>query len=253
ERFENTAATVDRSKSATAIYARRRDLHHPSEAVSFIQEMGLNYKRATEKQIPDAVFRLNEDQITRLIGAMWSGDGCCNVGGKGTRALYYATSSPQLADDLSHLLLRLGIRTTVSTKGFRYRGDIRPGWQIHVITEEGQRRFGALIGPHLVGRRAADMKVLLASFPPPSTFRSTVDQIGANDVRPIIRREAKRAAAARGSSIEELCRQGGFSSRLVTGVDPRKKGYRRDTLRLMAEAFESNVLADLADADVWWD
>jgi DNA polymerase-3 subunit alpha len=56
-----------------------------------------------------------------------------------------------------------------------------------------------------------------------------------------------------GRSLKELCLSGGFTPKLVHSLDPRKKGFRLDTIAAMAKAFESTELRELADADVWWD
>ncbi len=253
EAFPNSKATIDRSKSATSVHAARVDPGRQNGAVEFIERCGLRQCRATEKHMPDEVFGLGRSDLARLLGAVWSGDGCCDVSASVRRTLHYATSSERLARDLAHLLLRLGIRTTLSSKTCRHRDGTKRGWQIHVVTEEAQRRFAALIGPYLVGRRASDLDDLLTAIPEPNGFSSTVDQVAATEVLPLIRSEARRAAGEAGLTIAELCRRGGLSARLVHGGEPGNKGFRRDTLHLMAKAFDSELLADLADADVWWD
>ncbi|MDP9495343.1 MAG: OB-fold nucleic acid binding domain-containing protein, partial [Actinomycetota bacterium] len=253
EAFENTRVTVDRSKSAVSLYAARVDLRLPCTALNFIDKCGLRHKGAVDKRLPDSVYGLPTSQLALLLAAMWSGDGCCNRSGAGSQAIYYATSSPVLAQQVAHLLLRLGIRNTLSTKSFRYRGGSKPGYQIHVITDEGVSRFASMIGPHLVGKRSTDLEVLITAAPAPNNFRSTRDQIPARETFPLIRAEAARAVTEAGRSLKELCRAGGFTPRLVHTLDPRKKGYRRDTIAAMAKAFESTELRELADADVWWD
>jgi len=214
---------------------------------------GLRHTGAIEKRLPDVVYGLSRSQLAQLLATMWSGDGCCDVSSSGGQAIYYATSSPALARQVAHLLLRLGVRNTLSTKSFRYRGGRRPGYQIHVITDEGMSRFAAMIGPHLVGKRGVDLENLIANVSPTNNRRSTHDQVPAAEAFPLIRAEAARAMAESGCSLKELCRSGGFSPRLVHSLDPRKKGYRRDTIAAMAKAFESTELRELADADVWWD
>jgi len=253
EGFENTRATVDRSKSAVSLYAARVDLRRPSGAVEFIERSGLRHKGAIDKRLPDSVDGLPRSQLARLLAAMWSGDGCCNRSSSGSQTIYYATSSPVLAEQVAHLLLRLGIRNTLSAKSFRYRGGRRPGYQIHVITDEGLSRFATMIGPYLVGKRRTDLENLMALAPAANNVRSTHDQVPARQVFPLIRAEATRAMTESGRSLKELCLSGGFTPKLVHSLDPRKRGYRRDTIAAMAKAFESTELRELADADVWWD
>ena len=252
-RFTNTQATVDRSKSAVSIYAARVDRSLTSQAVDFIDELGLRQIGALEKHIPSAVFCLPSSQMAVVVGAMWSGDGCCHVSSYGSRSIYYATSSPRLATDIGHLMTRFGIRTTIHEKRFRYRGTHKIGYQIHVVTQEGHERFARIVGPHLVGKRASDLEIVMESIPPYSNRRSTLDQVSAPDIFPLVKSEARRAASERGVSIKEVCRQGGISERLVHSLDPRKRGFRTDTIRLMAKVFDSEALREIGDADVWWD
>jgi DNA polymerase-3 subunit alpha len=253
QRFANTQATVDRSKSAVSIYAARVDRALASEAVVFVDELGLRQVGALEKHIPDAVFGLASNQMAAVIGAMWSGDGCCHVSSDGSRSIYYATSSRRLASDVGHLMTRFGIRTTIREKRFRYRGTYRIGYQVHVVTQEGHERFTRIVGQHLVGKRASDLRIVVESIPPYSNFRTTLDQVSARDVFPLVKSEARRAANESGLSIKEVCRRGGVSERLVQSLDPRKKGLRIDTVQLMAKAFDSEALREIGDADIWWD
>jgi DNA polymerase-3 subunit alpha len=253
EAFENSRAKIDRSKSAVSIYAGRLDRSRPSGAVEFIERMGLRQKTAVDKELPEVVYGLPPDQLAQLLAAMWSGDGCCHVSSRGGRLIYYATSSEQLANQVAHLLIRLGIRNTLSTKSFRYRGERRVGYQIHVVTDEGRERFATMIGPFLVGKRADDLDRLMLAAPQKNNFRSTVDQVPAAEVFPLLRLAAVQAMKEAGRSLKDLCESGGFSPRLVQSLDARRTGYRRDTILAMAKAFKSTELRELADADVWWD
>ena len=135
-RFDNSATTIDRSKSANSIYAKRADVRHPSAAVTFIERLGLRGLTATTKRVPEEVFRLAPHQLAVLLGRMWTGDGCIDPNGQ---HVYYATSSRQLAQDVQHLLLRLRLPSTIHEKTFNYRDQQRPGFVVRVSTKELER------------------------------------------------------------------------------------------------------------------
>ena len=68
---------------------------------------GLWNKKSYEKFIPPFVFSLHKKAIAFFLQHLWSTDGSINMG-KQPR-ITYATSSPQLGEDVQNLLLQLGI------------------------------------------------------------------------------------------------------------------------------------------------
>ena len=70
--------------------------------------------RSHEKRVPAKVFEQPASAIAIFLRHLWSTDGCVLLGSVGQRGrhnprIYYATSSPQLAEDVQALLLRVGI------------------------------------------------------------------------------------------------------------------------------------------------
>ncbi|PSQ98371.1 MAG: DNA polymerase III subunit alpha, partial [Bacteroidetes bacterium QS_9_68_14] len=245
ERFDNTAATVDRSKSAASIYARRGDRGARCAAVDFIEELGLKGLTATEKRVPDAAFRLPKEQLAVLLGRLWTGDGCiCPEG----RSVYYATSSERLARDVQHVLLRLEIPSTIHERSFSYHGEERPGYALHVSTKEIEA-FARQIGPHLVGKRRRDLDALLGRGG--STGPMTPDVVPMS-VFPEMKNAMRMAAAREEISMKELMRRADASYKLLF-LDKRKKGHARETIGKIAEATENKALERGAESDVYWD
>lgn len=89
-------------------------------------------KVAAQKRIPDEMFGLSEHQTALLIGALWSTDGSVHFGdhdrpdrpcGVSPRndIKYYSTSEG-LCIDIQSLLLRLGVRSTVTDYEIQYDG-----------------------------------------------------------------------------------------------------------------------------------
>ena len=245
ERFDNTAATVDRSKSAASLYARRGNIDERCEAADFIEELGLNGLTATEKHVPEAAFRLPPQQLAVLLGRLWTGDGC--IAPK-QQDVYYATSSERLARDVQHLLLRLEIPSTLHEKSFSYRGGRRPGYTVRISSKEIET-FARRIGPHLVGKRKRDLETLLDGSI--SRGRMTQDVVPVS-VFPEMKEAARTTAARKNISMKELMRRADASYKLLF-LDEGKKGYARETIRKIADATDGEALGRWAESEVYWD
>ena len=118
--FKNARITINSSKSAHAIYVGRKKIKEKNSLFEWLRNIQLLNKKATQKIIPSFVFELNKDQLSIFLAKMWQGDGSITL--KEGGQLYYATSSQTLAYQMQHLLLRLGIISTVHNKSFSYRG-----------------------------------------------------------------------------------------------------------------------------------
>jgi len=249
--FENTVPRLDdrRAKAkAASLFPKRRDPSRPSGAVRFLfEECGLQGKGALEKFIPALVDAWDEAAVTILVAKMLQGDGCIHPA---TRSVFYATSSERLAGDFQRLLLKLGLTSTVHTKGFRYRGTVRPGYTVNLLG--GRTAFQELwkrLGSHMVGARREALRRLadLSAALPARLARGTVDVVPISlALGPL--REALRS---RFRSLKAACRSLGLSYQLVFS-DPRKKGIRRDTVLEMAERLGDQRLHDLGTAPIAW-
>ncbi len=244
-RFENSDVTIDRSKSATSIYAKRENVDEPSAAVEFIEALGLKGLTATEKFIPDEVFQLPKDQLAVLLGRLWTGDGCIDAD---RQQVFYSTSSTDLADDVQHLLTRLGLPSTIHEKSFNYRGGERLGYIVRVSSKV-LGRFADTIGPHLVGDAVRSLDVLLATNV--GTGRMTQDVVPAS-IRPMMREAVQSSAEARGTSMATVMRDADCSPKLLQ-KDARKKGYDRETVAAIAAETDSVALDQWASSDLYWD
>jgi len=244
-RFSNSDVTIDQSKSAASIYARRSDLREPSEAVEFIEGSGLMGKTATSKFVPDSVFQLPPEQVALFLGRLWTGDGGIDPVGA---QICYSTSSAQLAVDVQHLLLRLELPSTIYEKTFRYRGDERPGYVVRVSSKSVDA-FGEQVGPHLVGKRKRDLELLTET--PIGEGRMTRDVVPV-DVFPEMKEAVRASSAGEGMSMKRFMEQAELSPRLLT-LDPRKKGYARSTVQTIADTTGNEELQKWASSEVYWD
>ncbi|MDO8585082.1 MAG: DNA polymerase III subunit alpha [bacterium] len=250
--FHNTVGVLNRSKSAISVYSKRKNLKAPSEAVSWIESLGLKYKKATQKFFPEFVFHLSNDDLAVLIAKMFQGDGCINT--KRDPQIFYATSSPFIARDLQHLLLRFGILSTIHAKRFKYRGGIKPGYTVTLSRYDNIQKFISAFGNHLVGEKQHTLRSISATHPiingslTPMAARGSYDTIPVSLVDQVI----KSAIRARDFTIVGFAKTNGFAERLFYD-DARKIGYLRETVASLGSLLEDGRLIAHAGSDIYWD
>lgn len=212
--------------------------------VRWYHELGLAPVRAPEKKIPDAVFRLGEDRIRLFLRHLWATDGNISwkriPGRKPAAAIYYSTTSHLLATQVQHLLLRLGIQSTLR---IILQGKYHPSRQIHIEGSPMQLRFLERVGSH--GARGVDVGNIIAALraiaPNPNT-----DSIP----REVWQFAIEPAKYAAGASWREL------SARIETaycGSTLFKAGLSRERMGRVATALASRPLLQLAESGVFWD
>lgn len=80
--------------------------------------------KAEEKRVPEEVFRYRREALALFLGRLFSTDGSVEK-----KRISYSSASLGLAQDVAHLLLRLGITSQLRSRGPRFpRGsDLGPG------------------------------------------------------------------------------------------------------------------------------
>jgi replicative DNA helicase len=113
---------------------------------AWLDELGLFGLRSHEKFVPAPVFCLPKKQISQFLHHLWATDGSVTVAksGRGGR-IYYASTSRQLVDDVSRLLLRFGISCRIRRVE---KAGYRDGWTLDISGVDDQRRFLGEIGVH---------------------------------------------------------------------------------------------------------
>ncbi|MFL5831411.1 MAG: replicative DNA helicase [Solirubrobacteraceae bacterium] len=213
---------------------------HPAGVGAWLKELGIFGQRSHEKRIPEAAFRLANDQIATLLRHLWATDGCIWAGtsgrGKMITRVYYATTSPGLGSDVVALLLRLGIVARVSSSPC---GKRRIN-SVVVSGAESQARFLETVGAF--GPRARQALGLSG------VLRSTHTNV---DTLPpetwaIVRREM----AERGVTQRAMAALRGTS---YGGTSHFRFAPSRNTIASYADALESDELSIAAQSDVFWD
>jgi replicative DNA helicase len=119
---------------------------HPSGVNRWLRDLGIFGQRSYEKRIPDAAFRLNNEQVALLLRHLWATDGAIQARPEGTRgshAVFFSTDGKGLADDVAALLLRLEIVARVREV---HQGKTRPVFTVHVSGARDQRLFLECVG-----------------------------------------------------------------------------------------------------------
>jgi DNA polymerase III subunit alpha len=210
------------------------------------ESLGILGKKAGEKRVPGAVFRLRDGDLEIFLGRLWAGDGF--IANSTSAVPFYATSSDGLAGDVQTLLLRLGIPSGVHQKRFKYRGAERPGYTVHVVGDGAVDTFLTRVAPHCIGRERAT--ALLAAH----VARTARGQTSKDTLPAEIRTWIDEERRARGYTWKALEAAAGVSTRDLLGKgSPKKRGFRRATVARLADFFGSSRLADAASSDVFWD
>jgi replicative DNA helicase len=92
---------------------------HPAGVGLWLRDLGVWNQRSAQKRVPDAAFRLPNEQIALLLRHLWATDGTI---WSGTRAsggrvvrVAFSTVSEGLSADVAALLLRVGVVARVNT------------------------------------------------------------------------------------------------------------------------------------------
>ena len=179
EAFANVRCTRTTHKGTASVYTGRVDRKAPNGIFEWARRLDMLGKTATNKEVPASAFTLCNEQLGLLLGRMWDGDGHINPR---DASAYYATSSKRLAQQVQHLLLRLGILGRMRSVMFPYRGGQRIGYQLFVTGVENLRPFAERVGCHLVApAKLAAMGAMPAMM---ATYfgDASLERLGSNDV-----------------------------------------------------------------------
>ncbi len=242
ERFPNTRAVLERHKSCFSVRVRRMDLHRLSKAVIWLRELGVWGCKARGKFLPSEVFELRDSDIALLLARLWEGDGGFSERGHAS----YDTASRRLAEDVQHLLLRLGIVARLYRRTRSYRNRRIEHFTVTVTGEEPLQRFYRRIARRFLdtGKRGQAKTLALQR----ADGRMSRDIIPV-EVREIIRRERD----ALGLTWVEIGRRTGLSMREIQSRGKHKKGFRRFVIDRLASCLRSRELSRLAGSDLYWD
>jgi replicative DNA helicase len=212
---------------------------HPAGVGLWLKELGVYGQRSHEKHVPDVVFCLSDEQIGYFLRHFWATDGTVSDV-RGTQPnISCSTSSRRLADDVSALLLRLGIVTRVRT----VHGPIgRPWYNVCVSGSEQQLRFLDVVGTF--GPRVAGGQVVRARLERvvKNTNVDTLPQAVFAHVR-----AAMRAGGITTRRMSEM-RKTSYGGSSHFGFSPS-----RATMSEYASLLNDPALRMFSESDLFWD
>ncbi len=223
-------------------YRLTHNKHHP--ITRWFTRLGLSLVRAHEKVLPQAIFQSSREGIMLFLHHLWATDGNISwkrlPGRKPAGAIYYATASKKLADDVQHLLLRLGIMSTLRRAP---QGRHKPSYQVHVQGTLMQYAFCTLVGSF--GKRGDIIPELIKALkdiePNPNTD-TIPKEVWFSHVL-----SAKTEAAMGWREIASQLNPSHNGTVLLTRAPSRARLIR------LASILDNPGLMRLARSDVYWD
>jgi DNA polymerase-3 subunit alpha len=216
----------------------------------WIEQLGLDNKKATEKFIPQEVFCLKKEDLALFLGRLWSGDGF--IFSKNNTIPFYATSSRELCCQTQDLLLMFGIMSRLTEKKFRYKyknsEKIRIGYALYLYSYDSITNFLKDICPFIIGKdnEIKDLGDYYRSVPRNMESKDTLPA----EIKHIVKEEKEK----QGIGWRDLEKKSGICMKEFCGkVRPHKKGFRRNTILRLGLFLESEKLLRLANSDIVWD
>jgi len=195
--------------------------------------------------LPEGIFECDESHIAHFLHHLWATDG--NISWKSLKgdrstapAIYYGTTSPVLAEQVQHLLLRLGIFSSIRTTR---KGAYRPSYNIYVEGKEAQLQFLTQVGCQ--GERGAEIPNMILAL----------ESIESNPNNDVIPKEVWK------SIIEKAKDEYGYSWRsfseqletAYSGSNLFKNGISRSRMQRIESFLPADTIIDLAHSDIYWD
>jgi replicative DNA helicase len=215
-------------------------VHNPVRL--WLEHLGAFGLRSHEKRVPEKVFQQSLEGIAVFLRHLWATDGCIRLTQDHYVAVYYASSSEALANNVQSLLLRLGINATLSRHSQGVKG--RDQFHVHVSGREELLRFLMLVGA--IGTEKLLHKSLVLEY---LAFREAKTN---RDVIPsaIWRLDVVPSMRAAGMTAREM--QAGIGMAYM-GNKLYGQNLSRERAMRVATTVRSPNLEMLSISDVYWD
>ena len=208
---------------------------HPKGVNKWLRGLGIFGQRSATKRIPSQAFLMSNKQVSLLLQHLWATDGCISIrNGRGGDSIFFATISEGLAYDVSTLLLRLGILSTVRLTKDCFNVIVQGTLEQLKFLE----RVGGF-GPR--AKKVDELKEKIENIipnPNQDTIPLTIFEIVKSEMKEqeISHREmAKLRGTAYGGSAHY------------------KHSPSRSTLENYASILNNQYLMELATSDIFWD
>ena len=206
----------------------------------FLEDIGLRYKKAADKAVPDYIFRLPADQLAFFLKAIFTYDGSVFINQRGLPGVSYSTNSHRLAKDVQHLLLRFGLVTKLRTKRSRVNGKDYTSYEVTLQGVRDTQHFVTTIG--IMGRDKICTEIVAMALPNlSSTHRDTVPtgKVFWDNLKLV----------SNNAGLIEIPRNADVTIRNRRHERP----LCRSTVERLANAYPNPHLQALAFGDIYWD
>ena len=216
---------------------------HPAGTGLWLRELGVWNQRSAEKRIPDAAFRLPNEQVALLLRHLWATDGTIwtgtrSSGGRAVRVAF-STASQGLASDVAALLLRVGIVARIHTLAQRTGTNL---YSVVVSGATEQLRFIDRVGGFgPKAGQAAALALMLAEV----KANTNVDTLPIDVWQDVRASMAQRGVTQRQMTALRRTSYGGTSHFRFAPSRHQIAGY--------AELLGDDALAALTTSDLFWD
>ena len=209
------------------------------------ERMGLERVRSYDKRLPKLLFESDNQKIALFLHHLWATDG--NVswrklnGRKDSAAIYYGSSSPILAEQVAHLLLRLGIRATIGRVNQKQHRDM---YHVTIQGVEQQLRFLKVVG--CFGERGQIVPDLIEALGQIAGNPNT--DVVPQEVWDLLVKPFKEDAALSWRDFAQKLQVA------YSGTSLFKRGVSRERLQRIYQILPAAVaLKNLAESDIFWD
>jgi len=216
--------------------------HNPIAA--WLDALGAFGRRSYEKTVPAKVFEQSPNGVAVFLRHLWATDGCIRMtyGKKPRPAVYYATSSVRLAEDVQSLLLRLSINARLASVSQGTKGRT----QYHVIVSGmgDVGTFFSCVGG--VGEYRCRSQDVIQKWNQGRVANTNRDVLP----KDVWRRYAVPAMNQQGLTTRQMQAQLGNE---YCGTALYQANLSRTRAARLATVTGSQELATLASSDVYWD
>lgn len=107
--------------------------NNPHPVGEILRRHGMSGKKAQQKTIPEAIFRLPREGLSQFISVFWMCDGYIS---RGTPEI--VLSSRVMLEQMQSLLLRFGIQSKLSFKPSKCNGKEKDAWRLRVVSDSAK-------------------------------------------------------------------------------------------------------------------
>lgn len=214
------------------------DIMNP--ALRLIDSIGLRYKVANNKFVPNCIFRLPKEQLALFLKILFSCDGSVYINKRGQAGISYSTISRCLAEDVQHLLLRFGFVAKLRTKNSKVNNKPYIAFEIQLLGIENVKRFLREIG--IYGRTEAKSKINEIKSPQfASTQKDTIPTglVFWTNLRKVFGEDSFLTVSEKAD------------------IHLRNRRHERplclSTIQAIAEAYPNSFLDKFTSGDIYWD